>query len=131
MGMKLRSAQNSNEQGCRISTHPSGSSKTWTYTTLYTFAPQSAQYGPAGVAEYNGKVYGTTYWGGANGYGTLFELKPHKGGAQWDFSVLWSFTDGADGASPLGGLLPIGKAIYGTTSTGGSGGRGTVFSFTP
>jgi uncharacterized repeat protein (TIGR03803 family) len=43
-------------------------------------------------------------------------------------TVLYSFTDGANGGFPIGGIIrdPAGN-IYGTTSHGGQRGVGTVF----
>jgi uncharacterized repeat protein (TIGR03803 family) len=43
------------------------------------------------------------------------------------FTTLYSFTDGSDGAGPYGGLILSGKTLYGTSSGGGSSGKGTVF----
>ena len=71
-------------------------------------------------------VYGTTLDGGASGNGTVFELKP-SGGASTE-KVVYSFQGGNDGAAPYGGLtLTKGGKLYGTTSSGGLYGSGTVF----
>jgi uncharacterized repeat protein (TIGR03803 family) len=44
------------------------------------------------------------------------------------FNVLNTFTGGADGANPVGGLIQNGKGnLYGTTCCGGTHGTGTVF----
>jgi uncharacterized repeat protein (TIGR03803 family) len=69
-------------------------------------------------------LYGMTYSGG-NGYGTVFCVGTDGTG----FQVLHAFT-GSDGASPrLGGLiLDSHGTLYGTTSSGGLNGQGTVFS---
>ncbi len=46
-----------------------------------------------------------------------------------NFHILHSFTGGAtDGANPLGSLIQSGSTLYGMTSSGGSGGNGTIFS---
>ena len=42
--------------------------------------------------------------------------------------MLHSFTGGADGASPLGGLTLSGSTLYGSTEAGGANGEGNVFS---
>jgi uncharacterized repeat protein (TIGR03803 family) len=42
------------------------------------------------------------------------------------FTTLYSFTS-SDGASPYASLILSGNTLYGTTSRGGSSGRGTVF----
>lgn len=75
-----------------------------------------------------GNLYGTTYYGGAYGAGTVFELVPHTGGA-WTEGILHSFkNNGTDGENPNGSLLPDAKGnLYGTTVNGGAGASGTVF----
>jgi len=45
-------------------------------------------------------------------------------------TVIYSFSDGIDGAVPLTGLINVGGTLYGTTWYGGLGG-GTIFSVTP
>jgi uncharacterized repeat protein (TIGR03803 family) len=70
-------------------------------------------------------LYGTTSAGGQSGCGVLglgcgvvFKLSP--GGK---FTVLYTFTGGADGAAPLAALVRDGAGnLYGTTSQGGSAG---------
>jgi uncharacterized repeat protein (TIGR03803 family) len=70
----------------------------------------------------------TTQGSGAYGYGTAFELTPDSNGT-WSASVLHAFTGSWDGASPQGGIT-FGEAgqIYGTTTSAGLNGHGTVFS---
>lgn len=73
------------------------------------------------VADASGNLYGTTsYNGGANGYGNVFELSHTKSG--WKETVLYDFTGGADGAWPLDSLI-LDKAgnLYGTAESGGQG----------
>ena len=71
----------------------------------------------------NGIFYGTTTAGGASGAGTVFKIT--RKGVE---TVLYSFTGHPDGSKPVGGLA-IDKAgnLYGTTTSGGSSGNGTVF----
>ena len=45
------------------------------------------------------------------------------------FKLLYSFQGGNDGASPQADMVADGHVLYGTTTGGGSGGQGTVFSF--
>jgi uncharacterized repeat protein (TIGR03803 family) len=73
----------------------------------------------------NGNLYGTTESAGTNCYGTLFEMT-YKGAV----TVLYSFTNNINGASPRCALLPSGGNFYGTTAAGGSNGFGTVFEIT-
>jgi uncharacterized repeat protein (TIGR03803 family) len=103
-------------------------SPTGVTTILYEFSGGEDGLCPYGrlVIDANGTLYGTTYRGGASGYGTVFELTP--GGTE---IVLYSFTGGVDGSAPVGGLLRDGNGnLYGTTSGGGSFGYGTVFMVT-
>jgi uncharacterized repeat protein (TIGR03803 family) len=84
-----------------------------------------------GLISVNGTLYGTTYYGGTGtckvGCGTVFSLDPTTGTEK----VLYSFqNDGADGALPFAGLIDIRGTLYGTTSTGGAHGGGTVFAIT-
>jgi len=46
-------------------------------------------------------------------------------------TVLYSLQGGSDGAGPIAALLNVAGTLYGTTSSGGSSGAGTVFSLTP
>jgi uncharacterized repeat protein (TIGR03803 family) len=79
-----------------------------------------------------GNLYGTTIFGGANGYGTVFELTPKAGGG-WTEKILHSFNDsGKDGYYPYAGLIFDDSGnLYGTTQDGGARTLGTVFELTP
>jgi uncharacterized repeat protein (TIGR03803 family) len=75
-----------------------------------------------------GNLYGTTSYGGAHNFGSVFVISP--GGAE---TVLYSFGDHAnDGLYPLGGVV-LDKTgnLYGTTSIGGVSNHGTVFKVAP
>jgi uncharacterized repeat protein (TIGR03803 family) len=107
-------------------------SQGWTKTTLHNFAGKPDGSDPGGEVIFDpaGKnLYGTTYGGGADGKGTVYELSPSSG--TWSETVLYSFT-GADGANPVAGLV-FDKAgnLYGTTSFGGAAQLGTVFMLSP
>ena len=75
-----------------------------------------------------GNLYGTTLAGGVNGVGTIYRITP--GGAE---SLVYSFgANESDGIEPYGGLvLDSGGNLWGTTSSGGSAGFGTVFVVSP
>jgi uncharacterized repeat protein (TIGR03803 family) len=94
----------------------------WTFSAIYTFgSPGDANESVAGlVMDSAGNLYGTTYFGGAYGYGTVFELKPSNAG--WTEEILHSFNNnGKDGTYPSGSLiLDTSGNLYGTTSAGGS-----------
>jgi uncharacterized repeat protein (TIGR03803 family) len=104
-----------------------------TLTTLYSFVDGSnAAFPSAGVvAATNGKLFGTTAYGGANGFGAAYELTPGAGGT-WSETLLYGFQGGSDGAIPDAPLtLGPSGAYYGTTFAGGSSGNGTVFELKP
>jgi uncharacterized repeat protein (TIGR03803 family) len=99
-------------------------------TILFSFNGSNGANPNAGlISDSKGNFYGTTVSGGVLGlYGTVFELSPAAGGS-WTFTELYQFGNAAgDGTQPLGGLVldPTGN-LYGTTSTGGSSGNGTVY----
>jgi len=85
---------------------------------------------PGLIQATNGNFYGNTYSGGAYNSGTIFEITPAG-----KFTVIYSFcaVNGCpDGANPIGGLLQATDGnLYGTTSTGGSAGYGTIFRISP
>jgi uncharacterized repeat protein (TIGR03803 family) len=83
------------------------------------------------IVDKAGNLYGTTSGGGVSGYGTVFELTFNNGG--WIEKVLHSFQfDGKDGFTPLAGLtFDAAGNLYGTTTSGGGDGGGTVFELTP
>jgi uncharacterized repeat protein (TIGR03803 family) len=92
--------------------------------TQYALNFIDGSYPFAGVVQASdGNFYGTTHDGGASGNGTIFRIFPDG-----SFTRLVSFDGFNDGAHPAAALVqgPDG-ALYGTTTTGGWGGRGTVF----
>jgi len=81
----------------------------------------------------SGNLFGTTYGGGANGRGTVFELTtPTTSAGNWTETILWNFGSGADGTFPDAGLIRDKNGnLYGTTVQGGTNNFGTVFKLTP
>src|SRR3989475_13078242 len=78
-----------------------------TLTTLYSFTGSDGARPYAGlIADASGNLYGTTNYGGANGYGTEFKVTPT--GTE---TVLYSFTGGG-GASPAAGLIAAASADH-------------------
>lgn len=112
--------------------------------TVYTVTPSGTQSvinsfagAPDGATPYSGVIfdsvgnlYGVTEAGGASGNGAVYKLSPNGGG--WSEQVIYSFTGGSDGSTPIGGLVMDGAGnLYGTTASGGSGGGGTIFELSP
>jgi uncharacterized repeat protein (TIGR03803 family) len=112
-----------------------------TPTVLYNFCSQANCADGANpeadlVVDLSGNLWGTTRNGGANQFGTIFELTKSSG-----FTMLgqvYSFKGGtSDGAFPQAGLVLDTQTGFfvGTTSEGGTGsctgGCGTLFAFVP
>lgn len=108
------------------------SSGDWTVIDLhdFTYSPDG-EYPQSGlIADNAGNLYGTATGGGNFGFGTAFELTPT--GSGWVLTVLHAFQGASDGGYPIGGLVfDQSGNLYGTTSSAGSGGGGTVFELTP
>jgi uncharacterized repeat protein (TIGR03803 family) len=67
-----------------------------------------------------GTAYGTTYYGGTYGWGTVFKLEQSNSG--WTEQILYSFLGSSDGYNPIGNLLiDAAGNLYGTTLYGGTG----------
>jgi uncharacterized repeat protein (TIGR03803 family) len=105
----------------------------WNFRTIYSFRGQPDGSFPYGALLFDrlGNIYGTTYYGGANGIGAVYELSPRTTIGEWNESVLYSFQEGSDGNSPISNLVAdnVGN-LYGTTSEGGLG-SGTIFKLSP
>jgi uncharacterized repeat protein (TIGR03803 family) len=100
-------------------------------TILYSFTGSSDGSRPSGdlIFDQAGNIYGTTSSGGSTFNGVTFELTPSGGG--FTQNVLYQFTGGNDGASPVAGVISDGAGnLYGTASGGGAFGFGTVFELT-
>ncbi len=82
------------------------------------------------ITDGMGHFYGTTFYGGDAGGGTVFRLRETASG--WEENVLYSFKCHADGCSPYSGLVfDAAGDLYGTTvGGGGSPQRGVVYKLT-
>lgn len=110
------------------------------FTTIYDFCEAGCADGAnpeSGLVQGNdGNFYGTTFFGGAHGGGTVFRITPTG-----ILTTLYSFCSQAnctDGDEPFAGLIQATDGnFYGTTFAGGQGycsatfaGCGTVFQIT-
>jgi uncharacterized repeat protein (TIGR03803 family) len=98
-------------------------------TTLYSFTNGNDGGTPyAGVIrDAAGNLYGTAFFGGTGGFGTVFKLDTGN-----NFTVLYDFTGGEDGGNPWGGLtMDSSGNLYGTNSVGGVSGNGVVYKVIP
>ena len=129
--------------GCPAATNPGNG---WCETVIYSFCSEASCIDGV-FPDYSyllpdnaGNLYGTTWQGGANGYGTVFELSPEpmsgcpsnsNPGNGWCETVLYSFQSGTDGANPGNGLVWDSSGnLYGTTGNGTSA-DGSVYELSP
>jgi uncharacterized repeat protein (TIGR03803 family) len=100
-----------------------------TFTTLHSFDGTDGTYPRGGVQATDGNLYGTTAYGGANGFGTVFKIT-----TSGTLTTLYNFcsqTGCTDGQYPIAGLIQATDGnLYGTTYEGGANGFGTVFRLT-
>jgi len=105
-----------------------------TEIVLYNFCSQPNCADGAGPAssltrDSAGNFYGTTALGGANMYGTVYELSPNGDGGYGE-TVLYSFCsvqNCADGNDPTSTLIFDGAGnLFGTACSGGANGQGVA-----
>jgi uncharacterized repeat protein (TIGR03803 family) len=93
-------------------------------TTLYSFCSQSNCTDGSGpmfgsIQAMDGNFYGTTEYGGASNWGTLFKITPNG-----SLTTLHSFAGGVEGATPRYLMQGPGGSFYGTTPS-------TIFQMAP
>jgi len=77
---------------------------------------------------YDGKLYGTTSWGGQHNNGILFEFDYRR----QTITKRFDFDEINTGKAPRSGLLQSSNhKLYGTTEQGGIHGQGVIFEFDP
>lgn len=107
---------------------PSKPGGAWEYEVLYSFGSvRNDGSDPRGVALASGMLYGTTLGGGMHAVGTIFQLGFSHGA--WKETAVYNF-DGGIGTAPEAGLLIHDGAAFGTCTSGGDSGSGTVFEIT-
>jgi uncharacterized repeat protein (TIGR03803 family) len=113
------------QQGCGIVFELSVARK---FSVLHTFSFSDGAVPGDLIRDAQGNLYGTTNWGGntscqPSGCGVVFKLT-----SKGDFTVLYSFTGGSDGALPSGLILDAKGNLYGTALD--ITGSGEVFKLT-
>src|SRR5262249_55183019 len=115
------------------------------YTNIHSFkwyTPPSNEISEDGVSPEcdlilsGNRLYGTTYFGGTFGGGSVFKVNTDGTGFtnlhffQWagfySYPPAYSATN-ADGGHPSSGLVLVGDTLFGATDNGGLYGNGTVF----
>jgi uncharacterized repeat protein (TIGR03803 family) len=97
---------------------------------FFTTVPGEALYPVAPLVQAaNGRLYGTSDGGGANGQGAIFEVdlttEPPT------VVTRYSFVSTTTGRRPAAGLVEVGGLLHGTASERGTNFNGTVYTFNP
>jgi uncharacterized repeat protein (TIGR03803 family) len=109
-------------------------------TPIYSFCAKpncaDGENPQAGIARAGstGLLYGTTFGGGANGGGTIFQLDSTSGTLTPMIYSFCALPNCMDGQGPVVTLVESGRGgnyLYGTTTGGGANGLGTIFKITP
>jgi uncharacterized repeat protein (TIGR03803 family) len=108
---------------------------TYVQTVLHRFTGGNDGAAPYGglIVDKSGALYGTTSAGGAYGQGIAYKIVPPAAGKTvWTEYPLHYFTGGNDGGTPKCRLLGDDSGnLFGTTSSGGTNGNGSVFRLAP
>lgn len=110
----------------------------WIHTVLHRFQTFQGGDNPSSgslVFDREGNMYGTTMEGGPDctggqPCGIVYELTPS--GDSWTYQIVYSFTGGADGDEPIGGVVLDAQGnLYGVTEYGGTGQSGNAYEVSP
>lgn len=115
-----------------------GTNGAWTESVLYSFkggTQDGATPHDSVLMDSAGNLYGTTISGGGGqctgGCGIVFQLAPGPNGS-WTETMVHRFAGGTDGAAPFSNvILDAAGNLYGATTAGGAGGKGTIYKLTP
>ncbi len=110
-----------NSNGTVFKLSPDGLS----YTNIRVFigSPSDGRNPQGGLLLVSNILYGTTYYGGSNGYGVVFDMNPDGSG----YTILKHFHKSPDAENPSCDLIYSSNTLYGTTQLGGTNGYGAVF----
>lgn len=106
----------------------------WHYTVIHQFTgKKDGAASQSSLTVHDGKLYGTTRFGGKS-FGVVFEMTPPtKSHPSWMFRTLHEFATSPDGAGPL--TAPVfakNGTLYGVTGFGGNHfSDGTIYSISP
>jgi len=96
------------------------------YATLFAFSGWNGADAMSQLTYFNGRLYGTTRYGGLYSWGSVFSIS--LTGVE---KLIYSFRPIYDGVEPMAGLTALDGMLYGTTYTDAYYERGTVFSISP
>lgn len=101
----------------------------WTESVIYNFTGGNDGQNPVGgvIVDASGNLYGGTFFGGANGGGTVYKLSPSGGG--YTLTTIYSFSGFGGPYNDL--AFDASGALYGATEGDGAYNAGTVFKLTP
>lgn len=118
---------NQSTNGFLFSTDSTGNN----FQLKYNFPVTTSGANPANLqlAEYSGKLYGTTTTGGVNNFGTIFEYNPATNVYVKKFDL--GPTVAATGGSPKGSLLLYNGKFYGLAADYAVNGGGCIFEWDP
>jgi uncharacterized repeat protein (TIGR03803 family) len=90
---------------------------------------------PAHATDVSPPYFGSSYSGGTNGSGFVFEVTHLGNFGSSDMTIIYSFCSAVnchDGGNPSGNIIQLADgSLIGTTSSGGQGQAGTIFKLTP
>lgn len=112
----------------------------WAYGAIHSFCAKTnctdgsdpevalAYAGQASGVPWDGTspLFGTTYVGGANNMGSVYEFSPN--GSGWTYQVIHSYSSGFHGGELI---VDLSGNLFGTTLLGGSNSGGTLYRLTP
>lgn len=111
------------DSGALFKIKPDGTS----YSILLNFSPEAKNgVSPSNSLIFDGDfMYGTADYGGIHNYGVLFKIKTDGS----NFTKLIDFDDVNYGGVPNSTLIINGGFLFGTTVSGGTADKGTIFKY--